>query len=149
MPVRTSGANFNPFLVRRPSKTSSWSTFGSSSSRRVVPQVAAWLAPCQFAAKPIFTIPRWPKSVPNSRRTVTISRSDYQQSGFKPDLEAHAGLPLQPLVLQEVVDNGSLTVHESAQNNTLSEVVRGFFSETANKYAMCGLQQIRGKHFFF
>lgn len=65
-----------------------------------------------------------------------ISCSDYLQPGFKPDLEAHAGLPLQPLVLQEVVDNESLTVHESAQNSALSEALRGFFSETANEYAI-------------
>lgn len=127
---RTSYADFHPFLVSIPSKTSSWSTVGSPSCGRVFPQVASWLLlapPCQFWAKPIFAIPRWPKSVPKSRCTVTISCSDYLQRGSKPDLEAHAGLPLKPLVSQEVVENERLTVHESAQTNTLSEVWRGSF----------------------
>lgn len=38
---------------------------------------------------------------------------------------------------------------ESAENHTLSKVLRGFHSETANEYSIWGLQQIRGKQFFY
>lgn len=44
------------------------------------------------------------------RCTVTISCPDYLQSDFSSDLKAHTGLPLRPLVSEEVVDNGSPTV---------------------------------------
>lgn len=52
------------------------------------------------------------------RCTVTISCPDYLQSDFSSDLKTHAGLPLRPLVSEEVVDNGSLTVCDSKENNT-------------------------------
>lgn len=72
--------------------------------------------------------------------TVTISCPDYLQSDFSSDLKAHAGLPLRPLVSEEVVDNGSPTVRDSKENTFLR--YRKLFSSKANENRTSSLQQL-------